>query len=43
MSPMKIVRMMGKQKEGYRNIKVLAGGVDAWKRADHGLIGDTRN
>jgi hypothetical protein len=43
MSSRQVVRMMGKQKEGYRNIKVLAGGVDAWNRVCHRLIGDMWN
>jgi rhodanese-related sulfurtransferase len=29
-------------KEGYTNIKVLAGGVEAWKKAGYRLIGDTK-
>ena len=43
MSPRQVVRILGKQKEGYGNIKVLAGGVDAWNRAGHGFSGDTWN
>jgi rhodanese-related sulfurtransferase len=43
MSSMQVVRMMGKQKEGYGNIKVFAGGVDAWERAGHRIIGDMWN
>jgi hypothetical protein len=35
--------MMGKQKEGYGDIKVLAGGVDALNRAGNSLIGDMWN
>ena len=43
MSPRQVVRILAKQKEGYGNIKVLAGGVDAWNRAGHGFSGDTWN
>jgi hypothetical protein len=35
--------MMGKQREGYRNFKVLAGGVDAWKGIGHRASEDMWN